>query len=537
MPLKRAFGTATLPVAGVSAVAIAAVIGYFFFTGTERGDEQSSPSDQHSAPVADIATPKAAPEVVVAETPSEPAPKPDVEVEAASDNAPAVAPQTAPQAEPEREAVENASEPEAEIKPSDDTAQASDAQGAAGVVEAETAETTEVTQPEASPAQAASDSVPSSDVVEMAETTVDVVRIPSSGVSTVAGRAEAGADIFIFVDGIEVARAKAGASGDYVALFDLPSVDHPREMQIAAQKDGNRVFASDSIVIAPVVAAPSEVTSETQMASAETADETARPSADIQPVETANAESTEVEATDTAQASAETAVQTTTAMAEKTVAEEQPKPDAAPTIMVANDDGVKILQSSGPIKGVSIDAITYDPNGGVFASGRGTRGALVRLYLDNDPLMDARVGADGQWRTELQVAAGLYTLRADMVDEAGKVLGRVEIPFQREDVAVLAGLSDQDTSADAQVASTDAEQSGTSDQSVSDTPADQLDAPQPRMSSITVQPGNTLWGIASDTYGEGRLYARVFDANAAQIRDPDLIYPGQVFVLPPSETR
>lgn len=50
--------------------------------------------------------------------------------------------------------------------------------------------------------------------------------------------------------------------------------------------------------------------------------------------------------------------------------------------------------------------------------------------------------------------------------------------------------------------------------------------------SITVQPGYTLWGIARQQLGEGVLYVQVFEANKDRIRNPDLIYPGQVFVLP-----
>ncbi|MBS0564700.1 MAG: LysM peptidoglycan-binding domain-containing protein, partial [Proteobacteria bacterium] len=49
---------------------------------------------------------------------------------------------------------------------------------------------------------------------------------------------------------------------------------------------------------------------------------------------------------------------------------------------------------------------------------------------------------------------------------------------------------------------------------------------------ITVQPGFTLWGIARKSYGDGFLYVRVYEANKDQIRDPDLIYPGQVFTVP-----
>jgi nucleoid-associated protein YgaU len=50
--------------------------------------------------------------------------------------------------------------------------------------------------------------------------------------------------------------------------------------------------------------------------------------------------------------------------------------------------------------------------------------------------------------------------------------------------------------------------------------------------TITVQPGFTLWAIARDTYGDGVLYVQVFEANRDKIKDPDLIYPGQVFTVP-----
>ena len=55
------------------------------------------------------------------------------------------------------------------------------------------------------------------------------------------------------------------------------------------------------------------------------------------------------------------------------------------------------------------------------------------------------------------------------------------------------------------------------------------------VTQVTVQPGNTLWAIARESYGDGVLYVRVFEANRALIRDPDLIYPGQVFTVPQSD--
>ncbi|RMD90304.1 MAG: LysM peptidoglycan-binding domain-containing protein, partial [Alphaproteobacteria bacterium] len=54
----------------------------------------------------------------------------------------------------------------------------------------------------------------------------------------------------------------------------------------------------------------------------------------------------------------------------------------------------------------------------------------------------------------------------------------------------------------------------------------------PRIATVTVQPGYTLWGISRGRYGRGALYVKIYNANRDQIRDPDLIYPGQIFTIP-----
>ena len=60
-----------------------------------------------------------------------------------------------------------------------------------------------------------------------------------------------------------------------------------------------------------------------------------------------------------------------------------------------------------------------------------------------------------------------------------------------------------------------------------------VSAPVSAPVSVTVQPGFTLWQIASEQLGAGPLYVQVFEANKDQIRDPDLIYPGQIFTIAP----
>jgi LysM repeat protein len=56
--------------------------------------------------------------------------------------------------------------------------------------------------------------------------------------------------------------------------------------------------------------------------------------------------------------------------------------------------------------------------------------------------------------------------------------------------------------------------------------------PKPVARTYIVRKGDTLWAIARSFYGNGALYPRIFDANRDKIKNPNLIYPAQVFVIP-----
>lgn len=51
----------------------------------------------------------------------------------------------------------------------------------------------------------------------------------------------------------------------------------------------------------------------------------------------------------------------------------------------------------------------------------------------------------------------------------------------------------------------------------------------------TVQKGDNLWKVAEAAYGKGKggKYTVIFEANKPMLKDPDLIYPGQVLRIPP----
>ncbi|SLN55278.1 LysM peptidoglycan-binding domain-containing protein [Roseisalinus antarcticus] len=183
---------------------------------------------------------------------------------------------------------------------------------------------------------------------------------------------------------------------------------------------------------------------------------------------------------------------------------------SAPTVIVADSTGVRVVQPSGGemapevMTSVALDTITYDPDGEVVISGRGSSDSFVRIYLDNTPITSSRIAEDGQWRMDLpDVDTGIYTLRVDEVSAEGEVVSRIETQFQREAPETIARVMAAETSREGFA-----------------------------VAVRTVQPGNTLWAIAEERYGDGILYVRVFEANRDLIRDPNLIYPGQVFRIP-----
>ncbi|MEB3238281.1 MAG: C39 family peptidase [Candidatus Sericytochromatia bacterium] len=54
----------------------------------------------------------------------------------------------------------------------------------------------------------------------------------------------------------------------------------------------------------------------------------------------------------------------------------------------------------------------------------------------------------------------------------------------------------------------------------------------PASRTVTVSRGDTLWAIAARELGDGRRWREIHEANRGLIKDPNLIYPGQKFVIP-----
>ncbi|MYM54221.1 LysM peptidoglycan-binding domain-containing protein [Thalassovita mangrovi] len=381
--------------------------------------------------------------------------------------------------------------------------------------------------PEAAPvAAAAPEAAPEPEAAPLpAAPSFDVVRVESDGNTLVAGTAN-GELVEILLDRGVIASAEPGSDGKFTAFLSLDPSEAPRLMSLLLHAGEARVASEDQVIIAPVkpvVVAAAEpqveqaATPVAETAPAETADAapvseaaSADSAADTpakEPVETATATVTE-EAPQPVETATETA---TNDSAVEPAVEQEP---AAPAVLLAGKDGVSVIQpaqtGTAPFDLV-LDAISYGDGGAVELTGRGAGGANIRTYLNNSARATAAIGEAGLWTTRLtDVEPGIYTLRIDQIDAAGKVTARIETPFKREAPEKVAAAE-----------AAQAQQAG----------ADQAGAAAP-IRVVTIQPGNTLWAIAREQYGEGLLYVRLFEANRDLIRDPDLIYPGQVFEIP-----
>lgn len=307
--------------------------------------------------------------------------------------------------------------------------------------------------------------------------TLDVVRVTPEGEATIAGRAAPEAKVSLRVDGTEIANAPADGAGAYASLFTLPASEKVRILTVAATgKDGVEVLGKDQVVLAPTIAAK------------------------------------------VADAAPETA----------------PTPEPTPAPLKITDTGVQVLETPKITDNIVINSITYE-NDFVKVGGLGQADQSVRLYVDGAEAGSTQIAANGTWSAMLdQIASGIYTLRADQLDKDGKVTSRYETPFKRESTESLAAAatSEPASTKPASTATTGTEpaSTATADTANADTATNSTATAAP--SRVTVQPGLTLWAIAKENFGSGTMYVQVFEANKDKIRDPNLIYPGQIFTIP-----
>ena len=180
----------------------------------------------------------------------------------------------------------------------------------------------------------------------------------------------------------------------------------------------------------------------------------------------------------------------------------------------------------------TFDITRVERTGDAVIAGRAAPGATVELLRDGQSLGRAVADQSGQFvMTPPPLPPGTYdlTLRSRLPD------GKQAISEQK-----MAVVLDTAESASPAVRSHAETPRPAKDNKMADRSAPEAGGPSQASlpsrkrstSAVIVSRGDSLWRISRATYGSGELYPLVLRANRSQIRNPDLIYPGQSFVLP-----
>lgn len=356
----------------------------------------------------------------------------------------------------------------------------------------------------------------------------DLLRVEPDGSVVIVGNAAPGAVVDAITGSRTLGSAMAAANGDFVIIFEEQLA--PGDYNIVLRADDKKGTAATSVQTA-IVSIPQQG-SDGILALVEEPGAPSRLISTGQGTAQPLAAATQV-AEAPAQAEPETAAPQAQAPVEQPaeqVASQQPEPTSAADVR---------------IEAVEIDGKT------VFVAGQAEPGAQLRVYANDLLLGQTTANPDGTFLVQVNrdLPVGDYMVRADLLGANGAdVVMRAAVPFVREPGEKLAavavppavGLPNDPPSIAVPPAPTDAASSNQAQSAAAENASvgqagveTQMQQPlKAADSSVIIRRGDTLWQISRRVYGQGVKYTTIYNANVDQIRDPDRIWPGQIFAVP-----
>lgn len=188
----------------------------------------------------------------------------------------------------------------------------------------------------------------------------------------------------------------------------------------------------------------------------------------------------------------------------------------------------------------AFDVTRVDRTGEAVIAGRAAPGATVELLRNGERHDQAVADQSGQFvmiTPRLPPGESELTLRSRQPD--GKQATSKQSVKVAVDAVESTGTIQSRAEARSDVPQTMATNRPVLDQAVGSSQAHLLPdaaspsaAAAPKTATTVVSRGDSLWRISRVTYGAGERYALVYRANRDHIRNPNRIYPGQIFVLP-----
>lgn len=182
---------------------------------------------------------------------------------------------------------------------------------------------------------------------------------------------------------------------------------------------------------------------------------------------------------------------------------------------------------------IVLETVAAGKDGKVTIRGHARAGAAIKLYFNDTYVTSVTAGADHHFSVTINegVRPGRYRVRLEEVDPSSAgIVAHAEQQFQVPESEAVASAQATVSDPIDKIAATQPQMSTTSSVVLAGSPSNVI---VPKIITATVARGDSLWRISQHSYGTGDLYQLIVKANRAKIRNPDLIYPKQIFVLPP----
>lgn len=454
-----------------------------------------------------------------------------------------------------------APQPQADAKegrlPASEQAAQPEASAPAASKEAEKPEMATLQPAEAPAAQDAPNNAPAADASTAQKTpdvaaavqapSFDIVRAEADGSLVIAGKAAPSAQVEIVLGAKVIGKALAGPEGDFAVAIDEPLKPGDHQIVLRSTNPDNVVSTSPETAVVSIPEARSgqvlalveQPGAPSKLISVPEPEPVARLSGEAPAASGAAVQPAQADGT-TAAGAAGQKPQEQAAFAPQAAASGK---DAAPAV------------ATGPA--VKVEAVEIEGRK-VFVAGIADPGRKVRGYANDILLGEVVTSPGGRFLIEAErdLPAGDYIIRVDALAPDGvKVVARAAVPFERESgeaQAAVAPEANQAAPVEAIEAAKDVP-AVDANGAVGEAPSAQPDTIKPASGAtdvaaavpgelspklqnvdgaVIIRRGDSLWRISRRVYGLGVRYSTIYLANQDQIRDPDRIWPGQVFKVP-----
>lgn len=354
----------------------------------------------------------------------------------------------------------------------------------------------------------------------------DLLRVAPDGSMVIAGRADPNSTVEIVAGSSVLATAKASGNGDFASVVALEPGEHTVVLRSIASETASATSLETAIVSVPstpdgeVVALVQEPGEPSRLITVP------EPKPEQEIAQVANEPENGSEAVAEASDESEQAAFVPPPLAEGEYRKGEPvEPQSSPqtspepdvTVQEQQEQPQERRRTSPFIAAVEIDGRE------IFVAGEAEAEKRVRVYANDVLLGQDKADRNGRFliQTERDLPVGDYIIRADVLDtDEQTVTARAAVPFAREPGESLTSVADSSAP------------NSMSGEAETEDGAIPMAAPLRQDRAVIIRKGDTLWHISRRIYGLGTRYTTIYQANKEQIRDPDLIWPGQTFVLP-----